>query len=406
MIKYVKIATFYKQAIEYYYLKFPDIVKESYSVQFRHFMDQYYGLSDSYEKEFIELGMSAQVIPANVAPLLAKWSEENGLAIGNTDDLILSWLKKESPDVIYVDDVSFSPIEYWDHLRQQIPSVKLLIGNCCSPYNVYTLQVYHKFDFVFCCCNQLANELRVQGIKAHVVMHGFDTNILKKIPHKTKDIDLLFTGSIIPGKGFHQQRNNLINTIVKSKINISIYGNIKRQCKILIRLKQCIYLIYSFLKKIDVLNLLRYKKLNKKILSGGMPQFIQIDKALEKKVYAPEFGLDMFDLLGQSNICLNIHGDISSIDAANMRLFEATGMGACLLTDWKENMCTLFDEGVEVVTYKNADDCVEKIKWLLNHPDLVKNIGLAGQRKCVEMYSVKARAKEIYDVIVLELNNA
>lgn len=111
----------------------------------------------------------------------------------------------------------------------------------------------------------------------------------------------------------------------------------------------------------------------------------------------------MFKLIQRSRICLNIHGDIASVDAANMRLFEATGMGTCLLTDWKANMCTLFDEGVEAVTYKDADDCVDKIHWLLSHPDRIEKISLAGQRKCLEKHSVRERAREMYDILMKEL---
>ena len=43
-----------------------------------------------------------------------------------------------------------------------------------------------------------------------------------------------------------------------------------------------------------------------------------------------------------------------------MRLFEATGSGACLVTDWKENLGELFEPDVEVVTYRSVAECVKK----------------------------------------------
>lgn len=404
MIKYVKIATFYKQAIDYYYSKYPDITKEDYSVQYRHFMDQYYGMSDSYERELSDLGIDAIVIPVNVEPLLLSWGNEHGLNDFNKEEIVISQLKQINPIILFIDDISCFPIEYLAKIRKEIKSVRLFIGNCCSPYNDYTLQVYKTFNFVFCCCNQLAKELNEQGIKTYVVMHGFDPKILQTLNSDIKkDIDILFTGSIIPGKGFHKQRNDLINKIIEKGINLSIYGNIRSQKKIVVRIKQLIYLIYKFLKSIDVLNIFRSEILNRKILSGGYPQYIPFSKDLLKHVHEPRFGLDMFKLIQRSRICLNIHGDIASVDAANMRLFEATGMGTCLLTDWKANMCTLFDEGVEAVTYKDADDCVDKIHWLLSHPDRIEKISLAGQRKCLEKHSVRERAREMYDILMKEL---
>jgi spore maturation protein CgeB len=74
------------------------------------------------------------------------------------------------------------------------------------------------------------------------------------------------------------------------------------------------------------------------------------------------FGLDNFRILARSRITLNKHIDAAENDAGNMRLFEATGMGACLLTDWKPGLQEIFEPDVEVVAYKNIDECVEKVR--------------------------------------------
>ena len=67
--------------------------------------------------------------------------------------------------------------------------------------------------------------------------------------------------------------------------------------------------------------------------------------ALAARSHPPLFGLDMFQGLRDSQVTLNTHIDISPRSASNMRLFEATGAGSCLLTDRKENLdWTLFEE--------------------------------------------------------------
>ena len=48
-----------------------------------------------------------------------------------------------------------------------------------------------------------------------------------------------------------------------------------------------------------------------------------------------------------------------------MRLFEATGAGACLITDRKVNLPAMFEPDVEVVTYSSVEECSEKVRYLL-----------------------------------------
>src|SRR5262249_9046480 len=79
------------------------------------------------------------------------------------------------------------------------------------------------------------------------------------------------------------------------------------------------------------------------------------------------YGLEMFRTLRDAEVTLNIHADTSPRYASNMRLFEATGVGSCLLTDSRENLGELFDPETEIVTYRSAGECLEKIDWLLSH---------------------------------------
>jgi len=55
----------------------------------------------------------------------------------------------------------------------------------------------------------------------------------------------------------------------------------------------------------------------------------------------------MYKALSRAKIGFNIHADIASDYAANMRMFEVTGVGSCLITDWKPNLHELFEDGEE-----------------------------------------------------------
>ena len=92
---------------------------------------------------------------------------------------------------------------------------------------------------------------------------------------------------------------------------------------------------------------------------------------------------------------LNNHIDLSSGFANNMRLFEATGVGTCLLTDWKPNLHELFEPDLEVVTYRSAEEAVEKARYLLTHYRERQEIASAGQKRTLSTYTYDHRAQEL-----------
>jgi spore maturation protein CgeB len=107
----------------------------------------------------------------------------------------------------------------------------------------------------------------------------------------------------------------------------------------------------------------------------------------------------MFQILCDSKMTLNIHADSSPQFASNMRLFETTGVGTCLITDWKENLPELFVPDKEVVTYRNAQECAEKMKWLLDHPQERAEIAAAGMARTLREHTFMHRAVELDRII-------
>jgi spore maturation protein CgeB len=111
------------------------------------------------------------------------------------------------------------------------------------------------------------------------------------------------------------------------------------------------------------------------------------------------FGIEMYQVIRDSGVTLNIHADSSPRFASNMRLFETTGAGTCLVTDWRENLPELFTPDEEVVTYRSAAECVEKIRWLLDHPREREEIAAAGKRRTLSQHTFAHRAQELDRII-------
>jgi spore maturation protein CgeB len=106
----------------------------------------------------------------------------------------------------------------------------------------------------------------------------------------------------------------------------------------------------------------------------------------------------MFQLLRNSRITLNHHGDIGPY-ANNMRLYEATGVGTLLITDWKANLQEMFEPGKEVVAYRTPDECAELIQYYLEHDEERKAIARAGQERTLREHTYYQRLQELVDIV-------
>ena len=101
---------------------------------------------------------------------------------------------------------------------------------------------------------------------------------------------------------------------------------------------------------------------------------------LQNKWKYPVWGKDMYEILANSKLSLNIHGDISQSEAANLRLLEVTGSGALLLTENQSNLGEYFNNE-EVVTYDSVSDLIEKINYYLTNNEAASQIAAAGRKR-------------------------
>jgi len=117
------------------------------------------------------------------------------------------------------------------------------------------------------------------------------------------------------------------------------------------------------------------------------------------RVHEPIFGNEMYELLKFAHITFNIHTDAVHNEVANMRMFETTGVGGCLLTDTGNNLTKLFEADTEVVTYKSVDECVEKVSYLRDNVKVRDDIARAGQKRTLEQHTTYHRCLEIQELL-------
>ena len=123
------------------------------------------------------------------------------------------------------------------------------------------------------------------------------------------------------------------------------------------------------------------------------------DSSIRRNYMGKAWGKEMYGILQRSRISLNHHIDLAGSYANNMRLFEATGMGTLLITDWKENLHEMFEPGGEVVAYQNPEECAELIEYYLKHDGERETIACAGQERTLREHTYYHRMQEMVDIV-------
>jgi len=111
------------------------------------------------------------------------------------------------------------------------------------------------------------------------------------------------------------------------------------------------------------------------------------------------WGTEMYEALQQFKITLNHHIDVAGSFANNTRLFEATGVGALLLTDRKNNLQEMFHPGKEVAVYGSAEECSELIRHYLEHSSEREQIARAGQQRTLRDHTYEVRMGELAEIL-------
>jgi spore maturation protein CgeB len=393
------ISTMYEGYLDSFYAIHPEIAGMTYSEHHKILMDETTEFAGSYLRNFRKSGIEADCIVCNDSELQKKWSIEKGLDPDNKPGIILDQIKSFMPEVLWVENLSCVTSEFLRNARIQVPSIRLIAANHGSPFNSKVIESMKGVDFVITCTPGLKSAIGEMGKKSFLVYHGFDTDQLKWLNTESSlpGNDFIFSGSLITGGDFHARRIHLIEELVKEDIPVELYVNL--ESKFRIRAKQSIYYLNSFLKKTGLSNSLgRFP-----VLQYGKTRVNSYSDKLLGKIKPPVYGPDMLNLFHNSKIVLNFHIGIAGDWAGNMRMFEVTGVGSCLLTDNKKNMSELFDIEKEVVVYENEHDCAEKVRWLLDHEDERKQIAISGQKRTLNSHTVENRCRSIIGIMNSEL---
>jgi spore maturation protein CgeB len=78
-----------------------------------------------------------------------------------------------------------------------------------------------------------------------------------------------------------------------------------------------------------------------------------------------------------------------------MRLFEATGVGAAVLTEAAPNLHEMFEPEAEMATYSSGEELVAKVQRLLDDDAARVALAAAGQRRTLADHTYAERMREL-----------
>jgi spore maturation protein CgeB len=106
--------------------------------------------------------------------------------------------------------------------------------------------------------------------------------------------------------------------------------------------------------------------------------------------------------LGAKIVLNNLHyGEIWGL---NVRTFEAAGIGAFQLVDWRPGLGQLFEDGKELISFRCMSDLLEKVDYWLNHPEERLAVANAGKRRAHAEHTYRQRLSLLLDSLAEQAN--
>lgn len=326
-----------------------------------------------------------------------EWAKENNFSSSRTNCVLevgLKKIKKFNPDVLYCSSPSFyiqnGFLQELVHSLPQKPKLVAWYGANCGDEKIFSF-----FDLTLSNSKHLVNSLREKNINSDHLRHSFDPIILEKIGPTEKSMNRLgFFGNLCVTNDFNQRTKILREISSKIKI-LDVHGEIEKPCF----MSRSKYFCLESRQKLSNVACRLYPTKSLKYWSDKKnlpPNPWQIEKKFSSSIKEPLYGHEMLKKLASYQVAFNFHNRHTGDSACNMRLFEATGVGCCLLTDYKSDIDSLFKPGIEILTYKNLDEAVTKARYLSNNPSVAKQIALAGQKRTISEYTSEKQVEHLF----------
>lgn len=374
-----------------FYSARPGLESESSAAQWAAFEAWAYGWCGAWGPALAPFGHELREYWLDLEPLQRAWAGEHGVAGTPAPATVLvEQLRAFRPEVIWLDPPDAPLIA---RVRAVCPDLRAVLGWAGSALGEDP--VWRSFDFVLSCAPESVERLRARGMRADLLEHAFQERVLEALDPRAPTIALGFIGQIAPDHPLHVHRQRVIERLLDT-VGLAIFSpsaEASAGSAPVIAVKRAVFGLAKGLRAagLPATTLARWPVVGRAVTwpappRGALPA--RIRAAMRPGV----FGMDLYRALRDQRATLNVHAGAATRFTSNMRLFEATGVGTCLLTDAAPNLPSLFEPGREVVAFTGVEDCVEKARWLLEHAAESEAVARAGQARCLASHTFRHRA--------------
>lgn len=254
------------------------------------------------------------------------------------------------PDLIYVLNPNLFPYQALDEIRQENKEI-FIAAQISSP--LPPGEFLRGYDVVFSALESNLRKLREIGVRAERTNLGFENqSLIQPIEWLKRTKDVSFIGSV----GRHHKSSTL-----------------------------------PLLKALDEAGV----ELN--IFSPQSANFFRRN-GLSHRYRGLAFGNEMLRVLADTKIALNRHAKFADATVLNLRSFEATGMGAALLTENTLAAKTVFGQGAALL-YESPSDAAALAKRFLYDEGVLSKIAARGREITLDRHSLKAQCRDVIEKI-------
>ena len=355
--------------------------------------------SDSFSRAMDGLGNETLEIVCNGELMQKTWAATHGVTY-DEDDWVrqIMWAQVEEfrPDVVFIQGLTSNSTGFLPEngFREKFPFVRAVVGFAGYFHPADRLE---GVDVVISGLPSVFNYYRAENVPTELIYHGFDASLVERVPEPTGDmIDLSFFGSTGLGYGEnHAVRYwELLELCCGS--DIQLWANEKFDAdQLAMSGEQLAGLGQSLRGMVEVFR----ESISSS--SGTHLPVLPLSLIFPDRVHEAIYGLEMYATLRQSRLTLNRHFDPDSgiREIGNMRTFEATGIGTCMLVNEGDNVRDLYEPDTEIVTYASVEECLEKANWLLQNDEKRREIAAAGQKRTLRDHTIASRCAVIDGLI-------
>ena len=345
-MRITKVASFYSAYSESFYHERPHLAALSYAEQLTALLTDCFSWADFYDEPLRRLGYEPVEIVRDVEPLQRRWAAEHGLPGElSLEEITARQIEEHTPDVLWFEESSDTSLGILRRLEERRHRPPVVIG--WSGSYLQDTKAFQYVDLTLSCAPESVEFLREQGARAEHLDHAFSPLVLARMRKKAIARDLSFFGQLQLSRGFHLLRAEVLHSVISQKKDVRVFSPSKPRWRA--RLSENARSFLQFFRKTAAYACARSLRIFGIAIPGAPARFPAFPRknpslpaVLRRRTFPGVFGLQMYEEIARSKIVLNIHADSSPRFASNMRLFEVTGVGSLLLTDWRENLGDLF----------------------------------------------------------------